>query len=108
MTDEPTIVYGDNNAANLLTKEDMVSAGNKYFYLAYHWSKSLVDTGIIDVRYKDTVWNIADIFTKPVNVATSRRLVGRLTGYTDFRNESDPSITKKVKKRSAELGPAGL
>ena len=37
LTDQPTLVYGDNEAANKLTRDDFVSTGNQYIYLPYHY-----------------------------------------------------------------------
>ena len=87
MIDEPTTIFGDNDAANNLVKEDMVSAGNKYFFLSYHWVKGLYEQGDIDVKPKRTNLNIADLFTKPVGSTVVRNLVGKLLGYRDFREE---------------------
>ena len=47
MIEAPTTIFGDNDAANNLVKEDMVSAGNKYFFLSYHWVKGLYEEGEI-------------------------------------------------------------
>jgi len=78
---EPTIVYGDNEAANKLTKEDFISTGNKYIYQPYHWIKELERIHEIDVRYKRTDLNLADVFTKPVSRQTVANPVPKLTGY---------------------------
>ena len=40
----------------------------------------------LDVQYKRSKWNLADLFTKPVDAVTARRLIGRLNGYSDFVN----------------------
>ena len=41
MVDEPTILYGDNECANKLGKEDIITPGNKYIYLSYHFNKEV-------------------------------------------------------------------
>ena len=84
---EPTVMYGDNEAANSLTKEDFISTGNQYIYLAYHWIKELTQFGYIDVQSKRTKLNLADVFTKPVDSGVAKRLFTKLLGYDDFRNE---------------------
>ena len=77
---KPTLVYGDNTAANKLTKDDFISTGNKYIYQPYHWVKELVAGGDIVVEHKRTDLNLADLFTKPVPRqvfdALSRKLKG--------------------------------
>ena len=63
----PTLIYGDNEAANKLTRDDFVSTGNQYIYLPYHYLKECVRDGHVDVRWVGTKLNFADIFTKPLD-----------------------------------------
>ena len=81
MTREPTIIYGDNQAANKLTKEDFISSGNQYIYLPYHWVKELTRAREIAVRYVPTKANISDVFTKSVGPDVIRNLYRKLTGH---------------------------
>ena len=93
LIEKATVVFGDNNVANNLCKDHFTSTGNQYIYLPYHWQHELSELGIIDVQYKKSKWNLADVFTKPVDSMTSKRLIGRLCGYVDFtvpiENESE-------------------
>ena len=84
LIDSPTVVYGDNEAANKLTKEDFITTGNQYIYLPYHWVKELTDIGHVTVLSKRTNLNLADCFTKPVNRGVVNKLFGCLTGHVDF------------------------
>ena len=82
---ERTTIYGDNQAANQLTKEDFVSTGNKYLYLPYHYVKELYAGGHVEVLYKNTKLNFADLFTKPVTREVIKTLIRKLCGYdTDW------------------------
>ena len=81
MTREPTVIYGDNQAANKLTKEDFISSGNQYIYLPYHWVKELTRASEIVVRYVPTKANLSDIFTKSVGPDVIRNLYEKITGY---------------------------
>ena len=81
ITNAPTIIYGDNEAANRLTRQDFVSSGNQYIYLPYHYLKECVRLGMVDVRWVGTRLNFADIFTKAVAVETIRSLRDKLCGY---------------------------
>ena len=58
----------------------------------------LSEMEIIDVQYKRSKWNLADLFTKPVDAVTARRLIGRLTGYSDFTVpiENEGKYTLKI------------
>ena len=57
---KPTVVYGDNLAANNLTKDDFISTGNKYIFQPYHWVKELDAGKYIKVFHKRTDLNLAD------------------------------------------------
>ena len=63
---QPTVTYGDNNAALSLSVEDFVSTGNQYVYLPYHFNKEVSRMGYVTFHAKMSKLNIADIFTKPV------------------------------------------
>jgi hypothetical protein len=36
---QPTNTYGDNKAANLLCEEDIVTCGNQFMQVPYHFNK---------------------------------------------------------------------
>ena len=62
----PTGVYADNKQANNLCKEDIITSGNQYIYLPYHYNKEVCEQGWVQVRDVRTALNIADLFTKAV------------------------------------------
>ena len=78
---DPTIVLEDNKPAILLSQEDMVSPGNQYIQLAYHYSKEVQEEGYADVQYVNTLQNIADMGTKCNGTKEFKALIGPLTGY---------------------------
>ena len=84
---EPTVVYGDNEQANRLCKEDLITSGNKYIRLAYHWNKEVVESGDVVIRSKRTSLMLADLFTKPVNAKTIESLAGKLMGYVSWKDD---------------------
>ena len=59
LVEKPTVVYGDNNQANTLCYEDIVTTGNQYIYLPYHWNKEVVELGYVEVRNIRTSLNLA-------------------------------------------------
>ena len=77
----PTVVLEDNKPAILLSHEDMVSPGNQYIQLAYHYSKEVQEEGHADVQYVNTLQNIADMGTKCNGTKEFKALFGPLTGY---------------------------
>ena len=110
ITSEPTIIYGDNEAANRLTRQDFVSSGNQYIYLPYHYIKECTKMGMVDVRWVGTRLNFADIFTKAVAVETVKSLVDKLCGYDlswyDHRDGAivDPKLEAARAESSGGLG----
>jgi len=80
MVAEPIRVYGDNLAANKLTKDHFIGSGNQYIYLPYFWTQELVKNKIITVPHVSTKHNIADLHTKSVDPVTVRTLVGKACG----------------------------
>ena len=76
-----TPMYGDNKAANLLSHEDIVTCGNQFIQLPYHYIKQEVKAGNITVEYIPTNDNEADLMTKAYSKQVSDCLTPRLTGY---------------------------
>ena len=96
MLQEAVPLYGDNKVANNLCVEDFVSTGNMYIYLPYHISKEAQSMGFTDIRFKSTKYNLADLFTKPVNATTIRTLAGKMCGYdNDFDIDQDTIAEKQ-------------
>ena len=77
---EATPVLGDNDQATLLSREDAVSSGNKFYLLDYHYCKEALKLGHICTRRTNTTSNIADIFTKALGPCDIERLTPLLTG----------------------------
>ena len=82
MLEEPTVVLADNKPANILSKEDnvIVTTGNQYIYLPYHYNKEVQELGFIKVVYVKSAMNISDLFTKAVDRATMKRRLTALLG----------------------------
>ena len=81
LLERPTVVYGDNKQANTLCVEDIVTSGNQYIYLPYHFNKEVCEQGFVEVRDVRTALNVADLFTKPVPQNKIRDLLAQLLGY---------------------------
>jgi hypothetical protein len=79
--ERPTVMFADNTAANTLSREDVVTHGNQYVALAYHYNKEVQEQGVSRVHYIKTDDNISDLMSKCVDVATRKRLQGALSGY---------------------------
>ena len=79
MVETPTIVRGDNTAANTLYEEDIVTTGNQFI----HYNKEAVAEGHVKIEYIKTDQNVADLFTKAIKKGVIRQLLDALLGYVD-------------------------
>jgi site-specific DNA-cytosine methylase len=77
----PTVTYGDNRAANLLCEEDIITCGNQFMQVPYHYNKEAVKAGVVEMRYISTTDNLADIFTKAVPRQVLERLLPSILGH---------------------------
>jgi hypothetical protein len=104
---EPTRIYGDNQAANKLTKAHFISTGNQYIYLPYFWIQELVRKGEIVVPYVNTKLNVADLHTKSVTTDVIRNLLLKMCGYdTTWLHElmmNTSGYTTPIKPKSKHM-----
>ena len=103
LIESPTVLFGDNNAANSLTSEHFVSTGNQYIYLPYHAIKEWTELDIIRVERKCSKHNMSDLLTKNVTSSEIKMLLDRLCGYT--KNEFDAHLSQLIERdgRYSEL-----
>ena len=79
---QPTNTYADNRAANLLCEEDIITCGNQFMQVPYHYNKEAVAMGVVIMIYISTLDNLADLFTKSVSKQVLQRLLPALLGYS--------------------------
>ena len=94
--EKPTVLFADNAAANKLSKEDIVTHGNQYVGLSYHYNKEIQENLIGHVEYVSTEDNISDLMTKVTDLAVRRKLQGPLSGY-------DTRLITKMEKQVQEI-----
>jgi hypothetical protein len=78
---KPTVMLADNKPANILSTEDIVSMGNQYIYLPYHYNKEVQQEGFSEVRWVSSPDNIADLMTKCGGLKEHKTLLKALMGY---------------------------
>jgi hypothetical protein len=100
INEKPAILLADNKPANILSKEDIITSGNQYIYLPYHFNKEVQEMGFSEVAYVPTLKNISDLFTKAVDSGTIRRLVPALKGQ-DLRLIEELTQTYELQGRKA-------
>ena len=81
LIEHSTLMFGDNKPANILATEDVVTSGNQYVYLPYHYNKEVQELGLSIVHYVRTKDNISNLLTKAVKVAEFKTLANALTGH---------------------------
>ena len=79
---EPTATFGDNRASNLLCEEDIVTCGNQFMQIPFHFNKEVVESGAVTIHYVPTAENIADLYTKAVSKQVLDKLLARALGYS--------------------------
>jgi len=89
-TPGPTPMMGDNDQATLLSQQDMVTNGNKFYLLDYHYSREAIKNGHTDTRRVDTKENYSDMFTKAVPGTDMERLGEMLKGNKGLHQEPTP------------------
>jgi len=62
--DTPVIVNEDNAGALFLAKNHSLGQRTKHIDIKYHYVRDLIENGIIEIKYVQTNWNLADIMTK--------------------------------------------
>ena len=78
---DPTPVLGDNDGATQLSREDLVTPGNRHILDDYHLAKEMVARWEVDTKRVDTSENRSDLFTKCVTNA-EHHLEDMVTGQT--------------------------
>ena len=78
---DPTVLFADNIPANTLAKEDIVTSGNQYIYLPYHYNKEVQEEGHSLVSFIVSGDNMSDLLTKAVGTKEIATLYSGLTGH---------------------------
>ena len=74
------ILYCDNQSAIALAKNAMVHQRSKHIDIKYHFVRSIISSGVMELVFIATEKNIADIFTKPIAGVKLKNFVAALTG----------------------------
>ena len=87
---DATPMMGDNDQATLLSQQEMVTNGNKFYLLDYHYSREAVKEGHTSTRRVDTKSNYSDMFTKAVPAIDLTRLGEVVKGNAGLHQETPP------------------
>ena len=74
-------VLADNAQANNLCKAALVTKGNMYFNVAYHYNKEQVKAGEVNVIYVASDANTSDILAKATGPVKEQAMRPAILGY---------------------------
>ena len=78
---EPTLVWEDNRAAIMVAENESSSAGRcKHIDVKFKFVAEAIGDGAVKIRYTPSMYNFADIMTKPLTEAVFDRLVRMCLG----------------------------
>jgi hypothetical protein len=64
---KPTIIHEDNQACEKLAKNPVISTRSKHIDIRYHYTREVMEQGLITVKYCKTNDMLADVLTKPLS-----------------------------------------
>lgn len=76
--DSPVLLYNDNQSAQKLTENALFHKRTKHIDVKYHFVRSVVNKGLIEVKYLKTTDMPADILTKSLSSCKHYRFVEQL------------------------------
>jgi hypothetical protein len=80
LTKKPVLTFCDNDNATGTAMGTKRNTASRHIAVKYHYTRQLVQQGIISIHRVPTTDNRADLFTKPVKPFIFRRLMGPLKG----------------------------
>ncbi|GJR10075.1 hypothetical protein Tco_0792727 [Tanacetum coccineum] len=83
----------DNTSAIAISNNPVLHSRTKHIDIRYHFIRDHILKGDIELHFIPTPYQLADIFTKPLDEPTLKRLIGELEFSS--HNTSSPEITPK-------------
>ena len=80
----PTPMYEDNEACISMVNSPVYTDRNKHIDVRYHYTRSLVEEGIVEVSYVSTHDQLADIFTKALSQRQFEKLRDKIMGHARY------------------------
>ena len=74
-------IYEDNTSCIMMSESDKFTPRTKHITLKYHWFKEYAKNGLFNIEHINTKEQLADIFTKPLDEATFKRLRLKVCGF---------------------------
>jgi hypothetical protein len=64
----PTTILCDNTATKTLSEDPLLHSRVKHVDIKYHFLREQVQSGALQLQYVNTKDNVADLFTKALNI----------------------------------------
>ncbi|KAA0062326.1 putative mitochondrial protein [Cucumis melo var. makuwa] len=88
MTQSSMVLYCDNLSAISISKNPVQHSRTKHIDIRHHFIRELVEANIISLEHVLSAFQLADIFTKPLDVATFEGLRNYPSGISSSSNNS--------------------
>ena len=75
---EKNPIFCDNTSAILITQNPVMHSRTKHINIMYHFIRDHIEKGNVELHFIPTEYQLADIFTKPLDDKTFKRLVSEL------------------------------
>ena len=100
--DTPVVIYEDNKSTIDISKNTSLHEKQKHVKVKYHYVRECVVEKRIHVQYLSTRLMVADLLTKPVQIATWSELISPMMGPVDIRKHVSQDIT--VRRVNRKVG----
>lgn len=106
----PTPIYVDNQSAIKLAKNPEFHKRTKHIQVRYHYTRELVEEGIIELRYIPTADQRADILTKPLLKTKHSEMLRNLQLGPQDNSTSDepPDEPQHSQRPNRKTGSSGM
>ena len=96
------MIYEDNKSTIDISKNTSLHEKQKHVKVKYHYVRECVVEKRIHVQYLSTRLMVADLLTKPVQIATWSELISPMMGPVDIRKHVSQDIT--VRRVNRKVG----
>ena len=75
---EPTVLFEDNNSCIALTKNPLHHKRTKHIDVYYHYTRQMVEEGVVVLEKISTEDQVADMLTKPLGKVLFAKHINKL------------------------------
>nr|GEW31117.1 retrovirus-related Pol polyprotein from transposon TNT 1-94 [Tanacetum cinerariifolium] len=90
---EKVPIFCDNTSAIVILNNPVLNSRTKHIDIRYHFIRDYILKGDIELHFIPTQYQLADIFTKPLNESTFKRVIVELDKETQSSSAKDKSLS---------------